>query len=67
MNRKLNPLLVEFMKNHNKTYQTDSEIIKHQQKIGEILGGDKDETTNENEIIRNISKNVTISKEHPLL
>jgi hypothetical protein len=67
MNRKLNPLLVEFMKNHNKTYQTDSEIIKHQQKIGEIVGGNKDETTNEDEIIRNISKNVTISKEHQLL
>ena len=67
MNRKLKPLLVEFMKNHNKTYQTDSEIIKHQQKIGEIVGGNKDETTNEDEIIRNISKNVTISKEHQLL
>jgi hypothetical protein len=67
MNRKLNPLLVEFMKNHNKTYQTDSEIIKHQQKIGEIVGGNKDEMSNEDEIIRNISKNVTISKEHQLL
>jgi len=67
MNRKLNPLLVEFKNNHNKTYRTDSEIIKHQQKIGEIVGGNKDETTNEDEIIRNISKNVTISKEHQLL
>jgi hypothetical protein len=61
MNRKLNPLLVEFTKNHNKTYQTDSEIIKHQQKINEILGGDKDETSNEDEIIRHISKSTVIN------
>ena len=32
MDIKLRPLLVEFKNNHNKTYQTDSEIIKHQQK-----------------------------------
>ena len=60
MNRKLNPLLVEFKNNHNKTYQTDSEIIKYQKKIGEILGGNKDEMSNEDEIIRNISKSTFI-------
>ena len=64
MDIKLRPLLVEFKNNHNKTYQTDSEIIKHQQKISNIIGGD--EMSNEDEIIRNISKNVTISKEHQL-
>ena len=61
MDIKLRPLLVEFIKNHNKTYQTDSEIIKHQQKIYKLNGGDKDETSNEDEIIRHISKSTVIN------
>ena len=61
MNRKLELPLIESMNNHNNTYRTDSEIIKHQQKMYEVLGGDKDETINENEIIRYISKSTVIN------
>ena len=61
MNRKLNPPLVESMNEHNKTHRTDSEIIKHQQKMYEVFGGNKDETTNEDEIIRHISKSTVIN------
>ena len=56
MNLKLRLPIVEFVNNHKKTYRTDSEIIKHQQTIYEVHGGDKDETSNEDEIIRHISK-----------
>jgi hypothetical protein len=48
--------MIAYSNNHKKEYRTDSEIIKHQQIIFEVYGGDKDESSNEEEIIKHISK-----------
>ena len=60
MNRKLERPFDEFMKNHNKTYRTDSEFAKQQQIVHKLYGGNKDEISNEDEIIRQISKSTFI-------
>lgn len=60
MNRKLCLPIVEFRNNHNKTYRTDSEMDKYIKTIYEVHGGNKDETSNEDEIIREISKSTVI-------
>jgi ribosomal protein L37AE/L43A len=60
IDKKLPHVMIAFSNNHNKTYRTDSEIIKQQQTIYEVFGGNKDEETNEDEIIRLISKSTFI-------
>ena len=52
----LRPLLAPYNKNYINVYRSDSEIIKHQDKLKEILGGSKPQSESEDEIIRNISK-----------
>ena len=66
MDKKLSPLMIAFTNNHKKEYRTDSEIIKHQQIIYEVLGGIKDDSTNQDEIIQHISKNTIIEKTNHL-
>jgi ribosomal protein L37AE/L43A len=60
IDKKLPHVMIAFSNNHNKTYRTDSEIIKQQQTIYKVFGGNKDEETNEDEIIRLISKSTFI-------
>ena len=62
IDKKLVPLMIEFTNNHNKEYRTDTEIIKHQKVIYEVFGGAKEESENEDSIIRAISKKITINK-----
>ena len=63
MDRKIAPLLVEYENNHtNLGYSSDSEIIKHQKIIVEILGGKDDDDTNAAAIIRRLSKKMLIEK-----
>ena len=64
MDRKLAPLLIIFGQNHkNLGYSTDSEIIKHQSIVYEILGGKDDDVKNEDAIIRRLSRKTIIEKE----
>ena len=64
MDRKLAPLLIVFGQNHkNLGYSTDSEIIKHQSIVYEILGGKDDDVKNEDAIIRRLSRKTIIEKE----
>jgi len=61
--RKLAPLLIVYGDNHKKLgYLPDSEIIKHQKIIVEILGGKNDDDTNAAAIIRRLSKKMLIEK-----
>ena len=60
IDKKLPHVMISFSNNHNKTYRTDSEIIKQQQTIYKVFGGEKDEASNEDEIIRLISKSTFI-------
>jgi hypothetical protein len=63
MDRKLAPLLITFGHNHtNLGYSSDSEIIKHQKIVQEILGGKNDDDTNAMAIIRHLSKKMCIEK-----
>jgi hypothetical protein len=63
MDRKLAPLLIVFGQNHtNLGYSTDSEIIKHQSIVCEILGGKDDDATNAAAIVRRLSKKICIEK-----
>jgi len=65
MDRKLAPLLITFGHNHtNLGYSSDSEIIKHQKIVQEILGGKNDDDTNAMAIIRRLSKNTLIEKDN---
>lgn len=59
MERKLAPLLIIFNQNHiNLGYSIDTETIRHQQIIHEILGGKMDDVQNEDAIIQRISKKI---------
>ena len=61
--RKLAPLLIVYGDNHKKLgYLPDSEIIKHQKIIVEILGGKNDDDMNAVAIIRRLSKKMLIEK-----
>jgi hypothetical protein len=61
--RKLAPMLLLFGQNHtNLGYLPDSEIIKHQKIVHEILGGKDDDDTNAAAIIRRLSKKMLIEK-----
>ena len=62
MDRKLAPLMISYSNNHKKEYRSDTEIIKHQQVMYELVGGKNDESDNEDDIIRNISKKMVISR-----
>lgn len=62
MDKKLAPLMIAFTNQHNKTYRTDSEIIKHQKIIYEVVGGSMDDDSNQDAIIQRISKNTIIEK-----
>jgi hypothetical protein len=63
MDRKIAPLLVEYENNHaNLGYSSDSEIIKHQKIIVEILGGKDNDDMNAAAIIRRLSKKMLIEK-----
>ena len=62
MDKKLAPLMITFTHNHNKEYRTDTEIIKHQKVIYEVLGGVKEERENEDSIIQQISKKTIVNK-----
>ena len=59
---KLAPLMISYSNNHKKEYRSDTEIIKHQQVMYELVGGKNDESDNEDDIIRNISKKMVISR-----
>lgn len=56
MDKKLAPLMIAFANNHRKEYRTDSEIIRHQKVIYEVLGGVKEDAENEDAIIQQIAK-----------
>lgn len=62
MDRKLAPLMISYSNNHKKEYRSDTEIIKHQQVMYELVGGKNDESDNEDDIIRNISKKMVIAR-----
>ena len=63
MDRKLAPMLLVYEHNHtNLGYSSDSEIIKHQKIVYEILGGKDDDDTNAVAIIRRLSKKMLIEK-----
>ena len=63
--RKLAPMLLLFGQNHtNLGYLPDSEIIKHQKIVIEILGGKDDDDTNAVAIIRRLSKKMCIEKDN---
>ena len=63
MDRKLAPMLLVYGHNHaNLGYSSDSEIIKHQKIVYEILGGKDDDDTNAAAIIRLLSKKMLIEK-----
>ena len=63
MDRKLAPMLLVYGHNHaNLGYSSDSEIIKHQKIVYEILGGKDDDDTNAAAIIRRLSKKMLIEK-----
>ena len=63
---KLRPLLLEFTRKYNEQEQlkphTDKEHNHHQQTICEIVGGKNEDEENNQDIIRNITKNITIPK-----
>jgi hypothetical protein len=63
---KLRPLLMEFTRKYNEQEQlkphTDKEHNHHQQTICEILGGKNEDEENNEDIIRNITKNIIIPK-----
>ena len=63
--RKLAPMLLLFGQNHtNLGYLPDSEIIKHQKIVIEILGGKDDDDTNAAAIIRRLTKKMCIEKDN---
>ena len=62
MDKKLAPLMATYSNNYNKVYHSDSELIQHSQLRYEIYGGKNEESVNEDDIIRNISKNTTIDR-----
>ena len=63
--RKLAPMLLLFGHNHtNLGYLPDSEIIKHQKIVIEILGGKDDDDTNAAAIIRRLTKKMCIEKDN---
>ena len=63
--RKLAPMLLLFGQNHtNLGYLSDSEIIKHQKIVIEILGGKDDDDTNAAAIIRRLTKKMCIEKDN---
>jgi len=63
---KLRPLLMEFTRKYNEQEQlkphTDKEHNHHQQTICGILGGKNEDEENNEDIIRNITKNIIIPK-----
>jgi hypothetical protein len=62
--RKLAPMLLLFGQNHtNLGYLPDSELIKHQKIVHEILGGKDDDDTNAVAIIRRLTKKMLIEKQ----
>ena len=62
MDRKLTPLMATYSNNYNKVYRSDAESIQHSQLRYEIYGGKNEESVNEDNIIRNISKKTQIDR-----
>ena len=62
MDKKLTPLMATYSNNYNKVYRSDAESIQHSQLRYEIYGGKNDESVNEDNIIRNISKKTQIDR-----
>jgi hypothetical protein len=58
MDKKLTPVMATYTNNYNKMYRSDAESIQHSQLRYEIYGGKNEESVNEDNIIRNISKKV---------
>ena len=62
MDKKLTPLMATYTNNYNKVYRSDTESIQHSQLRYEIYGGKNEESVNEDNIIRNISKKTQIDR-----
>jgi len=62
MDRKLSPLMATYGVNFMKVYHSDMEYIKYNDIAKEVIGGKHEESVNEDNIIRNISKNTVINR-----
>jgi hypothetical protein len=62
MDKKLAPLMITYTNNYNKVYHSDEESIQNSKLVGEIYGGKNEDSVNEDNIIRNISKKALIDR-----